>query len=223
MLKNIDTVIFDMDGVLIDSEPFWKEVEIKIFASVGIDFVAVGGEKTVGLRIDEVVDYWYTLYPWKEKSKSAVVDEIMTEMTNVISTKGKAMNGVVELLEYLKNKGYKIGLATSSYEVLLEATLKVLGIQDYFEVTNSAQRLTYGKPHPEIYIKTAQDLKSTPDNCLVIEDSLNGVIAGKAAKMKVVAVPDGTHSHEPKLVLADKVCNNLVEVLELFKQEELSK
>jgi HAD superfamily hydrolase (TIGR01509 family) len=223
MLKDIDTVIFDMDGVLIDSEPFWKEVEIKIFASVGIDFVAVGGEKTVGLRIDEVVDYWYALYPWKEKTKSAVVDEIMFEMTNVISTKGKAMIGVLELLEYLKSRGFKIGLATSSYEVLLRATLKVLDIENYFEVTNSAQSLTYGKPHPEIYIITASDLNAVPEKCLVIEDSLNGVIAGKAAKMKVVAVPDGTHSHEPKLVLADKTCNNLGDVLELFKHEELSK
>jgi len=223
MLKNIDTVIFDMDGVLIDSEPFWKEVEIKVFASVGIDFVAVGGERTVGLRIDEVVDYWHALYPWKEKTKPEVVEEIMSEMTHVISTKGKAMNGVVELLDYLKRGGFKIGLATSSYDVLLQATLKVLGIEEYFDVTNSAQSLTYGKPHPEIYIKTATDLNSAPDKCLVIEDSLNGVIAGKAAKMKVIAVPDGTHSHEPKLMLADKVCNNLVEVLDLFKQEELTK
>ena len=78
MNEKTKAVIFDMDGVLIDSEPFWKQVEIKIFASVGIDFVAVGGEKTVGLRIDEVVDYWHALYPWKEKTKVTVVDELYT-------------------------------------------------------------------------------------------------------------------------------------------------
>lgn len=212
-----------MDGVLINSEPFWKEVEIKIFASVGIDFVAVGGEKTVGLRIDEVVDYWHGLYPWKEKSKALVVNEIMDEMTNEILSKGEPMKGVVELLEYLKREGFKIGLATSSYEVLLEATLRVLGIEKYFDVTNSAQSLTYGKPHPEIYIKTAADLNTVPEKCLVIEDSLNGVIAGKAAKMRVVAVPDGTHEYNPKIALADKVCKDLTEVLSLFKEEKLSK
>ena len=223
MLKNLDTVIFDMDGVLINSEPFWKEVEIKIFASVGIDFVAVGGEKTVGLRIDEVVDYWHGLYPWEEKSKADVVAEIMDEMTNVILSKGEEMKGVIELLEYLKTEGFKIGLATSSYEVLLKATLKVLEIEKYFDVTNSAQGLTYGKPHPEIYIKTAADLNTVPEKCLVIEDSLNGVIAGKAAKMKVIAVPDGTHEYNPKIALADKVCKDLTEVLSLFKEEKLSK
>lgn len=219
MLNDIDAVIFDMDGVLIDSEPFWKETEINIFASVGIDFVAVGGEKTVGLRIDEVVDYWYGLYPWKAKSKEAVVQEIMSEMTHVISSNGKAMKGVMDVLDYLKNKEKKIGLATSSYQILLEATLKVLEIEKYFDVTNSAQSLTHGKPHPEIYIKTAQELEVNPERCLVIEDSLNGVIAGKAAKMKVIAVPDGTHSYEPKLALADKVCNDLTEVLTLFRAQ----
>lgn len=212
-----------MDGVLINSEPFWKEVEIKVFATVGIDFIAVGGEKTVGLRIDEVVEYWYGLYPWKEKSKEAVVKEIMDEMTNAISSKGKAMKGVVDLLEYLQSEGYKIGLATSSYESLLKATLQVLGIEKYFEVTNSAQSLRYGKPHPEIYLKTAYDLNTTPEKCLVIEDSLNGVIAGKAAKMKVIAVPDGTHEFNPKIALADKICKDLTEVLSLFKEEKLSK
>jgi sugar-phosphatase len=223
MLNDIDAVIFDMDGVLIDSEPFWKETEIKIFASVGIDFVAVGGEKTVGLRIDEVVDYWHGLYPWKVKSKEDVVAEIMTEMTRVISSKGKAMKGVLEVLDYLKNQGVKIGLATSSYQVLLDATLKVLDIGKYFDVTNSAQSLTYGKPHPEIYIKTAQELDVVPEKCLVIEDSLNGVIAGKAAKMNVIAVPDGTHSNQPKLALADRICSDLTEVLALFREQDLSK
>lgn len=223
MTKGIDTVIFDMDGVLINSEPFWKEVEIRVFASVGIDFIAVGGEKTVGLRIDEVVNYWYAQYPWEGKSKATVVDEIMTEMVNVISANGKAMKGVIDLLTYLKKRGFKIGLATSSYNVLLQTTIKVLALEKFFDITNSAQTLDYGKPHPEIYLKTAKDLKSHPENCLVIEDSLNGVIAGKAAKMKVIAVPDGTHSPDPKIVLADLVCEDLSEVLSTLKKEELSK
>src|SRR5690554_5802799 len=80
--KNIDTVIFDMDGVLIDYEPLWKAAEIKVFETIGIDFIKVGGEKTVGLRIDEVIDYWYEKYPWENKTKAQVVDEIMLEMVN---------------------------------------------------------------------------------------------------------------------------------------------
>ncbi|PWH85249.1 hexitol phosphatase HxpB [Brumimicrobium oceani] len=214
--KNIDTVIFDMDGVLIDSEPLWKAAEIKVFASIGIDFMAVGGEKTVGLRIDEVIDYWFEKYPWKNKTKAQVVDEIMNEMVNGIKAHGQPMKGVVEILEFFKSKGMKIGLASSSFQILIDTSLEKLGITHFFDATLSAQNCTYGKPHPEVYIETAKLLKSEPQNCLVIEDSLNGVIAGKAAKMNVVAVPDGTHEITEQLKVADLQVDNLGELLNVF-------
>ncbi|PKR82009.1 2-deoxyglucose-6-phosphatase [Brumimicrobium salinarum] len=215
-LKEIDTIIFDMDGVLINSEPMWKAAEIKVFDTIGIDFIAVGGEKTVGLRIDEVVDYWYALYPWKNKTKAEVVDEIMLEMVNGIKANGKPMKGVVEILEFFKSKGMKIGLASSSFQILIDTSLEKLGIAHYFDVTLSAQNCTYGKPHPEVYIEAAKLLKSEPQNCLVIEDSLNGVIAGKAAKMNVVAVPDGTHEVSEQLKVADLRVDNLKELLKVL-------
>jgi sugar-phosphatase len=214
--KNIDTVIFDMDGVLIDSEPMWKAAEIKVFATIGIDFIKVGGEKTVGLRIDEVIDYWYSKYPWKNKSKAQVVDEIMEEMVNGIKATGQPMNGVIEILEYFKSKGLKIGLASSSFQVLIDTSLEKLGIAHYFDKTFSAQYCTYGKPHPEVYIKAANELGSEPQNCLVIEDSLNGVIAGKAAKMNVVAIPDGSHTISEQLKVADLRVDSLEELLVIF-------
>lgn len=214
--KNIDTVIFDMDGVLIDSEPLWKAAEIKVFETIGIDFIKVGGEKTVGLRIDEVIDYWYSKYPWKNKTKAEVVDEIMLEMVNGIKANGKPMKGVVEILEFFKSKGMKIGLASSSFQVLIDTSLEKLGIAHFFDITLSAQNCTYGKPHPEVYIEAAKLLKSEPQNCLVIEDSLNGVIAGKAAKMNVVAIPDGTHEISEQLKVADLRVDNLNELLVLL-------
>lgn len=214
--KNIDTVIFDMDGVLIDSEPLWKAAEIKVFETIGIDFIKVGGEKTVGLRIDEVIDYWYEKYPWENKTKAQVVDEIMLEMVNGIQANGEPMKGVIEILEFFKSKGMKIGLASSSYQVLIDTSLEKLRIAHYFDVTLSAQNCTYGKPHPEVYIETAKLLKSEPQNCLVIEDSLNGVIAGKAAKMNVVAVPDGTHTVTEQLEVADLRVDNLKELVKVL-------
>ena len=214
--KNIDTVIFDMDGVLIDSEPLWKAAEIKVFATIGVDFIKVGGEKTVGLRIDEVIDYWYSKYPWKNKSKAQVVDEIMLEIINGIKANGQAMKGVVEILEFFKKKGMKIGLASSSYQILIDTSLEKLGIAHFFDITLSAQNCTYGKPHPEVYIEAAKLLKSEPQNCLVIEDSLNGAIAGKAAKMNVVAIPDGTHEISEQLKVADLRVDNLNELLVLL-------
>lgn len=210
--KNIDTVIFDMDGVLINSEPLWKAAEINVFKTVDIDFMAVGGEKTVGLRIDEVVDYWYSQFPWNNKTKKQVVDEIMEEMVKGIKAKGKPMKGVLEILDYLKSEDYKIGLASSSFQVLIDTSLEQLDIASFFHSTLSAQHCNYGKPHPEVYIQSALQLDSKPENCLVIEDSLNGVIAGKAAKMNVVAIPDGTHEITDQMRVADMRFDDLKEL-----------
>lgn len=217
--KGVKAVIFDMDGVLINSEPFWKQAEIRVFESVGIDFLAVGGEQTVGLRIDEVVGFWHAKYPWKNKSKAAIVKEIMDEMVAIITSKGEPLSGVNEILLKLKENNIKIGLASSSYGVLIDATLSRLNIGQYFDYTLSAENLAYGKPHPEVYLNVAEQLKHSPSECLVIEDSLNGILAAKAAKMQVAAIPDGTHSPEPKIIIADQQLKSLDELLKIMQEE----
>lgn len=190
----ITTVIFDMDGVLINSEPLWKATEIEVFAELGLDFEAIGGEKTVGMRIDEVIAYWYERYPWEEKTPQEVVEQIMDKMEEHIRSKGEAMEGVSEILEYLIQQNYIIALASSSYERLITATLETLNIAHYFKATFSAEHLAFGKPHPLIYLTAAKALYVIPESCIVVEDSINGVKAGKAAGMFVAAIPDGTHN-----------------------------
>ncbi len=212
----IHAVIFDMDGVLIDSEPLWKIAEIAAFASAGIRITATELEQTVGLRIDEVVDYWCQHKGANSSLKEEIIAGIMSEMVLLIFEKGEPLTGVVAALGCFKYEGVKIGLATSSYEVLLNATLEKLGINHFFDVTVSAEHLPYGKPHPEVYLQAAKALGVSPQNCLVIEDSLNGVIAGKAAKMTVVAVPENSHSINEKLILADYLIRDLTELKPLF-------
>jgi sugar-phosphatase len=216
-LSDFDAVIFDMDGVLINSEPFWLATEIEVFATVGIDFLKVGGEQTVGLRIDEVIDYWYDRYLWDNLSKSDVLQQIMEQMIEKVETKGESMTGVSESLRYFKAQGKKIGLASSSLHQLIEAVLDRLEIVEYFDVINSAEGLAYGKPHPEIYMKTAAELDVLPARCLVIEDSVNGIISAKAAKMKVVAIPDGTHNFDDKIKVADQIETNLIALINTLK------
>jgi sugar-phosphatase len=214
--KRIDAVIFDMDGVLIDSEPLWKISEISTFKSVGVDLKTSDLEKTVGLRIDEVVDYWFNQKPWSGKSKKDIVDLIMSEMVRLIQENGQSLKGVLAALSFFKSHHIKIGLATSSYQVLLEAVLAKLSIAHYFDYTLSAETLAYGKPHPEVYLLVAKHLNVAPENCLVIEDSLNGVISGKAAKMTVIAVPEKSHTIDKRLILADYLKEDLNEVIGLF-------
>lgn len=218
--KEVKAVIFDMDGVLINSEPFWKQAEIRVFDSVGIDFLAVGGEQTVGLRIDEVVAFWHAKYPWNNKTKAAIVTEIMDEMVAIIKSEGEALSGVKEVLSQLKENNIKIGLGSSSYSVLIDATLSKLEIGKYFDYTLSAEELAYGKPHPEVYLNVAKKLNQDPGECLVIEDSFNGILSAKAAKMQVVAIPDGTHTPDPRISIADLQLKSLDELLEIMREEQ---
>lgn len=214
--KRIDAVIFDMDGVLIDSEPLWKVAEIAAFKSVGIHLEIADLEITVGLRIDEVVNYWFGQKPWSGKTTNDVVELIMHEMVRLIYEKGQPLTGVLEALQFFKNQGIKVGLATSSYQILLDTVLAKLSISDFFDFTLSAENLPYGKPHPEVYLLVAKKLNVSPENCLVIEDSLNGVISGKAAKMTVIAIPEKSHNFDERLKLADYVMDDLNAVVKLF-------
>ena len=202
-LSNYKAVIFDMDGVLIDSEPLWKVAMEEVFISIGCPLTRKDFQKTVGLRLDEVIEYWFEHTGWENASPKEVEDRIVYRMIDLLKEYGVPLIGVVATLQYLKAKGIKIGLATSSYEVLIDTVLDTLSIREYFDFTHSAEREAFGKPHPAVYLTVAEKFKIHPKNCLVIEDSLNGIISGKAARMKVVCIPEKSHSLEPKLMLAD--------------------
>jgi sugar-phosphatase len=202
-LSSFDAVIFDMDGVLIDSEPLWKIAMEEVFKSVGCALTRKDFQKTVGLRLDEVILYWYEHTGWENASPKEVEDAIVQRMIELLNENGTPLKGVVETLEFLKRNGKKIGLATSSYAVLIDTVLNALSIRDYFDFTHSAENESHGKPHPAVYLTVANELSVQPKKCLVIEDSLNGIISGKAARMTVVCIPEKSHSPEPKLSLAD--------------------
>lgn len=207
----IKAVIFDMDGLLIDSEPFWQKAEIKIFKTVGINLTKEMCLQTVGLKINEVVLHWYNIQKWENKSLKKVELEIIKEVKQLILNQGKAMKGVSECLEYFKNKNLKIGLASSSYFELIEATLQKLQIKKYFEVIHSAEAEKFGKPAPDVYLTAAKKLKVEPKKCLVLEDSYNGILSGKNAGMKVVAVPEAENYDLEKFDLADLKIKSLLE------------
>ena len=202
-LSSFDAVIFDMDGVLIDSEPLWKIAMEEVFKSVGCSLTRKDFQKTVGLRLDEVIQYWYEHTGWENATPKEVEEAIVRRMIELLNENRTPLTGVIETLEFLKLKGKKIGLATSSYAVLIDTVLNALFIRQYFDFTHSAENESHGKPHPAVYLTVADQLQIQPKKCLVIEDSLNGIISGKAARMTVVCIPEKSHSPEPKLSLAD--------------------
>jgi sugar-phosphatase len=202
-LSQYEAVIFDMDGVLIDSEPLWKIAMEEVFHSLGSKLTKADFQKTVGLRIDEVVHFWNHHENWGVDNEKDVEEAIIVKMIELISANAAPLSGVMDTLMFLKNSGLKIGLGTSSSSRLIQVVLSELHIEHFFDFTHSAETEAFGKPHPAVYLTVAQQLSVSPNKCLVIEDSFNGVIAGLAAKMKVVCIPEKTHFPNPRLSVAD--------------------
>jgi len=201
-LNAYDAVIFDMDGVLTDSEPLWKIAMENAFAAAGSRLTKKDFQRTVGLRIDEVVAFWHKHENWTT-SPTEIEEAIIRNMCALIAEHATELPGVINTLAHLKRLPIKVGLATSSYEVLIDAVLTKLGITHLFDYTHSAEHERFGKPHPAVYLTVANLLQVDPTRCLVIEDSFNGIISAKAARMHVVCIPEKTHEPDPRLKIAD--------------------
>lgn len=202
----LDAVIFDMDGVLIDSEPLWQDAEIEVFATVGLVLDRDLCTQTMGLRLDEAVAHWYLRHPWTTPSQGDIAAAILRRVTELILERGEALPGIEHALGVVTSAGLRVALASSSPRLLIDAVLARLGLTDTFEVVHSAQDEAYGKPHPAIYLTTAERLGVDPARCLAIEDSLNGVIAAKAAGMRCVAIPE---RDDRQFAIADVVLPSL--------------
>lgn len=208
----LEAAIFDMDGVLIDSEPFWREAEIIVFQQVDLQLTQSMCLQTKGLRIDEVVAYWYRRHPWEKISQAQIAEDIVAEVIRLIQTKGEILAGVREAVAYFQERQMQVALASSSAYRIIHAVLEKLGLEDAFEVIYSAQDEPLGKPHPGVYITTAEKLGVTPAHCLAIEDSLNGVLAAKSAQMTCIAVPEASERDNPKFAIADHLLHSLTQI-----------
>jgi len=207
----IKAVIFDMDGLLIDSEPFWRMSQKRIFSKRGLNLVEDDFESFMGKRVDEVVEIIYKKKPWQDKTQAEIADEIVEGVIELVEERGLALPGVEKTLKELQANNYKIGLASSSSLRIIKAVLKKLKLEAFFEVVHSAQFEEYGKPHPQIFISTAKMLGVSPSECLVMEDSFHGVIAALAANMKCIAIPDKEANNISRFVIADQVLESMEE------------
>ncbi len=218
MQAAIKAVIFDMDGVIIDSEPLWERAMVKGFKQFNMPVSAEDCRLTMGRRINEVVEMWVKHHDVTNFTAAEIELAIIDNLIELINTEGKAIEGVIDVFEFCKEKDLKVGLATSSSERLMNTVLRKLNLKNYFHSTVSAGHLKYGKPHPEVFLVCAQNLGILPEECMVIEDSVNGAIAAKAARMQLTVVPDKGVKDPEKFVIADHTLPNMATVLTLFKQ-----
>lgn len=205
----IEAAIFDMDGLLIDSEPLWQEAEILVFNKVKVPLTLEMTSLTMGLRTDEVVEYWYQRYPWTTPSQQEVCKEIDATVIELIKNKGVAKEGVKEAISICKGAGLPIAIASSSPILLIETAIDKLGIRTEIDIIHSAHDELYGKPHPAVYIRTAEELQVRPNHCLTFEDSTNGVLSAKAARMNCIAVPEPEARDDKRFGIADIILHSL--------------
>lgn len=214
-------VVFDMDGLIIDSEPLWREAEKEVFGSIGVILTDEMCASTMGLRIDEVVAHWYRLFPWEGRTKEEVETHVVDRVISLVRQKGAALPGVRTALANCRSMGLRTALASSSARRIISAALDRLGVSDGFEVILSAQDELSGKPDPAIYVSAAAALAVTPDQCLALEDSLNGVLAAKAAGMICIAIPAGPLEYPADAPRADLTLASL-EAISTQLLEELA-
>jgi len=205
----IQAVIFDMDGLLIDSEPLWYRSELAVFRGVGVPIELADCLRTTGLRIDEVVEYWYQRHPWQGPSRAEVVAQIIDRVVALIASQGVAKPGIDHALRFFLDRNVPVALASSSTYRIIQTVLERLELADAFRLIYSAEEEPYGKPHPGVYLSTARKLEVHPTHCLALEDSLNGVLAAKAARMACIAIPDPYEGHSPKFAIADAILPSL--------------
>ena len=132
-------------------------------------------------------------------------------MERRIYEKGELMPGAVEIIDFLQTMNIPLAIASSSDRRLIDAVLSRLGLEKLFTVIHSAEKEEFGKPHPAVFISTSKLLQKDPSRCLVLEDSLNGIIAAKAARMIVAAVPHHENLNDPRFTIADIVVPSLME------------
>ena len=168
----ITTVLFDMDGLLLDTELYWGESMLKIAAKHGIPITREHFKATTGLRIFEVTEYWQRNFPWQGASSEQVANEVLDDITAVSIAKGNIMPGVINLLQQLRAAHYKIGLASSSPMRMIQPLIQHFELSPYFDAVCSADAVEYGKPHPAVFLYAANQLQAQQHECLVLEDSV---------------------------------------------------
>ena len=178
-----------MDGLLIDSEPLWKEAAEALFKAYGKQLTTEQYMGTTGLRTKEFLEHWFARFNLPEAEIENAEKKIVDLVIILVEKKGRPMPGVQHILNFFMDRNFKIGLASSSPPALIDLVIDLLGIKAQLQAVSSASGLTYGKPHPAVYLDCANKLASTPAECICFEDSFNGMIAAKAAKMKCVIVP----------------------------------
>jgi HAD superfamily hydrolase (TIGR01509 family) len=182
-------VIFDLDGVLADSEPWWNQIDAKLLAEYDVTYRSEYHRNVLGVSYRLAVEFYKNAF-----HISASVEELMRRRgeiaTDFFANRVGLFPSAKTTLEQLREMKLHLAVATSSVSASARPFLDRSGIRSFFDVIVTGDEVQRGKPYPDIYLQTARKLGIAPKACLVIEDAVSGVAAAKAANMRVAAIPD---------------------------------
>lgn len=218
----VRATLFDMDGLLIDSEILWHKAEVEIFGRLGVPISDDEDRSTKGMYVAEVVQYWYERYPWSGPGHDEVVTQLVTRVGDLIEGEGRLLPGARRAIKLASERG-PLALASSTPLALIYRCLDHFNLRENFQSVHSAEVEPYGKPHPGVFLSAASSLAVSPVHCLVFEDSAAGVLAAKAGRMTVVAVPTLEDQGEPAFALADLILGSLDELSPQWLDEQFGR
>lgn len=214
-----DAIIFDMDGLLVDSETVWHVAETDMIEARGHKYTEEVRAGIVGLRMDEFMAKLRDHYGFEEPLEE-LIDELLSRLGNLLETEVQPQPGAHELVSYVVENAIPYAIASSSPKSVIDATLKSQGWDALFAVRCTADDEARGKPAPDVYLKAAQRLNIDPTKCLALEDSPNGSRAAIAAGMTCYAVPDRSHTDVSAFNdITPHVFDDLHQVLAIIKGE----
>ena len=193
-MTRFDAIIFDMDGLLVDSEPVWHEVEIELIEVAGYAYSDKVREIGVGMRVDEFAAVLQQHFPRLGDSPEEIGAALMGRMLQMDSQRIVARPGADEIIRFAADKNIPRAIASSSSQAIIEHFVHLRGWQNLIPMRYSAEFMPRGKPAPDIYLHTAEQLGIEPSRCLALEDSRAGTIAAMTAGMTCFTVPDLSHS-----------------------------
>ncbi|MBI5497045.1 MAG: hexitol phosphatase HxpB [Deltaproteobacteria bacterium] len=200
-----------MDGLLVDSEPLWREAELEVLRALGVPLRAADCAATQGWRVDAVVRHWRARHPWEGPSDQEVAQRIGAAVVARVRARAEPKRGVAHALAVVGALGVPAAVVSSSAPAIIRAVVERLGIAPRFAALVSADGLPQGKPHPAVYLHAARVLGVEPAGCVALEDSPSGVRSARAAGMRCLAVPDqGILPRE--VAEADRVLGSLEEL-----------
>lgn len=213
--------IFDMDGVLFDTERLYQETWGELAAERGIRLedsflMAISGTNGSGMK--RVIEKYYQV-----SDGTAIIEMCMARMKEKLALHVPVKKGVYEILEYFREIGMRMAVASSSSTLQIEANLSKTGIRKCFSEIVSGAEVEHGKPSPDIFLLAAKKIGCKPEECLVFEDSENGVKAGHRAGCFTIMIPDLIEPNAEISVLCSKIYMDFLQVREAMKKENEKK